>query len=212
MIKFCFLVDKSNPWINTYCSEFLMSKKLEPTKNIVYEVSDMSNFDVCFVLGYMKKIDITKLPEYCKFFVIHESSLPEGRGFAPVTWQIIEGKNKIDICLIKLEEEFDAGDIVLKDKIILDGDELYDEIRHKQACTTFKLIDEFLSIYPEIDSEEQSGEASYYKRRSPEDSKIDPNKSIAEQFDLIRTCNNDDWPAFFEMRNKSYILKIYKNE
>ena len=158
----------------------------------------------------MDIIDAKKLDKSCKFFVVHESSLPQGKGFAPLIWQIIEGKKTIDICLFELEKEVDSGRIVIKDKIKLNGNELYNEIRKKQANATFTLIDLFLKSYPNIEYKEQSGKSSFYKRRSPKDSEINPNKSIKDQFDLLRTCNNQEWPAFFRINGQRYILKIHK--
>lgn len=49
--------------------------------------------------------------------VVHKSDLPKGRGFAPVQWQILEGKADITVCLIEISDDVDAGNI--SDKMIL---------------------------------------------------------------------------------------------
>ncbi|WP_341885428.1 hypothetical protein [Synechococcus sp. UW140] len=58
------------------------------------------------------------------------------------------------------------------------------------------------SAYP------QTGEASYYRRRRPVDSQLDPERTLAEQFDLLRVVDNDRYPAFFEWRGRRYGLDI----
>ena len=58
------------------------------------------------------------------------------------------------------------------------------------------------SAYP------QTGEASYYRRRRPVDSQLDPERTLAEQFDLLRVVDNDRYPAFFEWRGRRYGLLI----
>ena len=41
----------------------------------------------------MIKDDIIDLSKHS--LVVHSSNLPQGKGWSPMTWQIIEGKNKI---------------------------------------------------------------------------------------------------------------------
>ena len=54
-------------------------------------------------------------------------------------------------------------------------------------------------------------EATYYPKRTPRDSEIDPRKSIAEQFDLVRVCDPVRFPAFFYHRGHRYVLKLEKD-
>ena len=62
------------------------------------------------------------------------SDLPEGRGFAPVQWQVLEGKADINVCLLEISEEVDAGNILDEMILSLDGSELYEEIKKKTSC------------------------------------------------------------------------------
>ena len=56
----------------------------------------------------------------------------------------------------------------------------------------------------------QSGCPTFYGRRTPKDSQLDVNKTIAEQFNLLRVCDNLRYPAYFEYMGNKYILKIFK--
>ena len=76
--------------------------------------------------------------------VIHPSELPLGRGWSPVAWQVLEGKNEIPITLFEAESKIDSGIIYYEDKIILNGKELIDEIRFKQGNKTVELILRFV--------------------------------------------------------------------
>ena len=142
--------------------------------------------------------------------MVHESDLPKGRGFAPVQWQILEGKADISVCLLEVSDEVDAGNIFEKMILSLDGSELYEEIRQKQAVVTFELISRFIEKYPNLNFEAQQGMPTFYRRRNPSDSQLDLDKTIRDQFNLLRICNNDDWPAFFELDGVRYTLKIDK--
>ena len=144
--------------------------------------------------------------------VIHESDLPLGKGFAPVQWQILEGKRELPICLLEATERVDSGDIVFKSSFNLSGYELYEDVRSMQAQAIFNVISEFLKIYPNFTRTKQTGEESYYPRRLAKDGKLNIDKSLRDQFNLLRIGNNEDWPSFFFVDDQKYILKIYKHK
>ncbi|MDL5049517.1 hypothetical protein QQ054_26220 [Oscillatoria amoena NRMC-F 0135] len=92
----------------------------------------------------------------------------------------------------------------------LSGLELVDELREKQGVVTQKLVINFIKKYPDIVGVPQHGEESFYPRRRPEDSRLNIDKSIKEQFNLLRVSDNERYPAWFEINGVKYILKIYK--
>ena len=140
--------------------------------------------------------------------VVHESDLPSGRGMSPLTWQVIEGQYEIPICLLEAIDEVDAGAIIYRNTILFDGHELVDELRRGQGEATIELCLRFLSENTPPAGSEQSGFPSTYVRRTTEDSMLNPHKSIAKQFDLLRTVDNDKYPAFFDLRGHRYRLQI----
>lgn len=209
MTNVAFLLDKTNDWLLQFLPENLKTSK-KYNVHICYEEEKVRGFDLVFILGYTKILKNETLSLNKILLVIHESDLPKGRGFAPVQWQILEGKNNITVCLLEASNEVDAGDIF--DKIVLsfDGSELYDEIRKKQALITFELIDRFLESYPNFDFERQEGKPTFYRRRHASNSQLDLDKTLRNQFNLLRICNNKDWPAFFELEGVKYQIKIEK--
>lgn len=58
----------------------------------------------------------------------------------------------------------------------------------------------------------QHGEASHFPRRRPADSLLDPKRSLAEQFNLLRVVDNQRYPAFFHWRDRLYELQIAPDE
>ena len=210
-IKVALLFDKNNTWISKLLdkSQLINYKKRYKFKTF-FDHKKISSYDIVFILGYMKilKKDFLKKNKYP--LVIHESNLPKGRGFAPMQWQILEGKNKITSCLINIDEKADTGKIIIKRKILLKGDELNDEIRKKQAFASLRLMNDFLKKFPKITFKAQKGNPSFLRKRTYKDSMIDLNKNLKSQFNLLRICDNDKYPAFFKYKNKKYILKIFK--
>ena len=136
--------------------------------------------------------------------------MPLGRGFAPVQWQILKNKNKITVCLISINEKIDQGDIILKSIITFRGDELSDEIRFKQATASILLIKKFLKKFPHYILTKQKGKSTFYRRRNKFDSELNLNQSIKKQFNLLRICDNENYPAYFVFKKKKYVIKIFK--
>jgi methionyl-tRNA formyltransferase len=209
MLKIAFLFDKNNDWI---LENFPKNFSLNPNYDVhcFYDEKKIKNFDIVFVLSYTKILKGEILNSNKLLLVVHASDLPAGRGFAPMQWQILEGQNTIPICLLEVAEEVDNGDIYKRGLIQLDGTELYDEMRFKQARAIFDLITQFLEEFPECTPTTQVGIPSFYRRRTPDDSRLDPDKTLREQFNLLRVCNNIGWPAFFELDGVEYTLKIEK--
>ncbi len=170
-----------------------------------------SKYEVVFILSYFNKIEMKYLGRHKHNLVVHASGLPRGKGWAPLFWQILEGKNKIPIVLFEANETIDGGIIYLKDNMIFNGDELYEEIRAKQAEKTKQLCGRFLEVYPSLRKYVQKGKSTFYRRRTPQDSNLDINKSLKSQINLLRIVDNHNFPAFFEYKGHKYILKIFKN-
>lgn len=210
-LKITILIDNPNSWMNSYITEFI-----EKLKNDGHSIrfcnnsEDISEGDVAVFLSCENIIDPKTRAKNKYNLVVHESDLPRGKGWSPLTWQILEGKNEIPITLFEAVDKVDSGPVYSKDKINFQGHELIGEMRDKQAEKTFELILKFIENYPKIESRTQTGEETFYKKRTSKDSELDVNKTIKEQFNLLRVVDNERYPAFFHISGKKYILKVYK--
>lgn len=174
------------------------------------KVSD--NFSIVFILSYFELLDEQFMKRHRHNLVVHESDLPKGKGWSPLFWQILEGKNKIPIVLFEASDKVDSGKILIKDYIILDGTELHDEVREKQANKTVDLCCSFLKKERSLIAVKQKGKSDFYKKRTSKDSELNINKTLKAQFNLLRICNNGDFPAFFKYKGETYILKIFREK
>jgi methionyl-tRNA formyltransferase len=177
----------------------------------IHDKNDIWPGDICFMLGCGQLVPTPILERNTHNLVVHESDLPKGRGWSPLTWQIIEGHSTIPVCLLEAHEAVDSGPVYLKDVLSFSGSELIDEMRRRQAAVTFSLCDEFLHRFPEVVSQkqDQGGRPTFYPRRGPKDSELDPSLSISEQFEKIRCVDNERYPAFFYHGGRRYILKVF---
>ena len=127
-----------------------------------------------------------------------------------MTWQILEGASSIPITLFEAVADLDAGPIHLQQQIALQGHELVEEWRALQAQATLELCLAWFDRYQEVvaAAQPQHGEASQYCRRRPTDSQLDPERSLAEQFNLLRVVDNQRYSAFFHWRGRRYVLQV----
>jgi methionyl-tRNA formyltransferase len=56
----------------------------------------------------------------------------------------------------------------------------------------------------------QTNKPNHYRLRTPQDSQLDVNASLASQFNLLRVCDPERFPAFFEHNGAKYTVKIEK--
>lgn len=208
------IISDIGSWINDHIPELQDSlQKDGHTVSIVHKVAEIPQGDFVFFLGCGQIVPLSILKRNKHNLVVHESDLPKGKGWSPLTWQILEGKNEIPVCLFEAAESVDSGKIYLKETMKFSGAELVDDLRKTQAETSIRLCLQFVREYPSILEKgvEQRGASTFYRRRTREDSRLDPGKTIKEQFNLLRTVDNERYPAFFEINGRKYFLKIERS-
>jgi len=201
------ILTSQNQWFVRYAKE--LQNQLQDSK-LLFEHKDIDgSFDIVFILSYHKIIEDIYLQKSKHNIVIHASDLPKGKGWAPMFWQILDGEKEIPFTMFEASSGVDDGDVYMKNKLSLTGYELNDELREKQANFTIEMCLEFLQNYEKYKTPyPQKGKESFYKKRDSKDSKLDIDKTIKEQFNLLRIVNNDEYPAFFEIDGNRYKLKI----
>ena len=207
------IVSDAQSWINKYIPTLVAAlEKQGHTIKYVHDIQSIPKGDFVFYLGCGQLVPSTILARNRHNLVVHESALPKGKGWSPLTWQILEGKNEIPITLFEAVEKVDNGTIYMSDIMKFKGTELVDELRKVQGKTSIQMCIRFVEEYPDIVASgiEQPAESTYYPRRGPEDSKLDVDKSLREQFNMLRVVDNDRYPAYFELNGMRYTLKIKK--
>lgn len=140
--------------------------------------------------------------------MVHASDPPKGRGFSPLVWQVLEGIDDIPLSMITMAEGADEGDIVMSRMLSFGGHELNEEMRDAIGDAIVQMCLELCAAPLPPKSRAQQGEPTRYSRRRAADSQLDPDRSIAEQFALLRVVDNERYPAFFDLHGHRYILKI----
>ena len=205
------ILTSPNQWFVPYAE--VIHSRIDNSKLFLDHKEIDESYDLVFIISYHKIIEEQYLKKHKHNIVIHESELPKGKGWAPMFWQILEEKNKIPFTMFEASSGVDDGNIYMQKILNLTGFELNDELREKQASFTIEMCLEFVKDYSTYCVPvKQTGQESFYSKRSANDSLLDVNKTIKEQFNLLRIVNNNDYPAFFELNGYRYKLTIEKME
>ena len=62
---------------------------------------------------------------------IHASLLPKYRGAAPIHWAVVNGEKETGVSIFYLNEEIDAGNLILQDKVKIEEDETTGDVYAK---------------------------------------------------------------------------------
>lgn len=196
------------PRLRTWCDARRGTHDVE----LVHRVADLAGGDLLFLVSCAEIVRRPVRERYRATLVIHASDLPQGRGWSPLVWQVSEGKNEIVVTLLEAEDAVDSGAIWHQVVLSLAGHELVDEIHDALFAAELTLMDFAVENLEQIEPRAQDGRSpTYYRRRTPEDSRVDPERSIAEQFDLLRIADPLRYPAFFDYRGQRYEIHLKKS-
>ena len=203
--------DSSHP-VNGYLEKWSLEAKDSHVISILREKSELIGGDILFLISCSEIIDEAERKKFRYCLVIHASDLPKGKGWSPYIWDILNGNEKITISLIEAEDKLDTGRIWEKISVPIPKHYLWDEINDVLFKAEIDLIEYAIINLDQVNPKPQplSKKSSYYRKRTPSDSKVDPNLSISQQFDLIRVCDPIRYPAYFEHLDHKYKLTIEK--
>lgn len=191
-------------WVERNCDSHTVS--------LVRKKADLPGGDLLFLVSCAEIIGVADRAAYQASLVLHASNLPEGRGWSPHIWQIIAGAQDITLSLLEAEDKVDSGRIWWQSTFSVPKHALWDEINESLFKAEIELIDLAVQKLNWVTPRLQDARTTptYHPKRTPDASKLDPNNSIAEQFDLIRVCDPDRFPAFFELHGHKYTLTVKK--
>jgi UDP-2,4-diacetamido-2,4,6-trideoxy-beta-L-altropyranose hydrolase len=209
------LISDAGSWLNAHLPRLIEALwQRGHAVRWIHHPADLAPGDICLLLSCGRLLSPEQLAMHRHNLVVHESALPQGQGWSPMTWQILEGASEIPITLFEATAAIDAGSIYLQRTIALQGTELVEEWRALQAEATIALCLEWLDRYAEVIAlaRPQQGEPSHYRRRRPADSELDPQRPLAEQFNLLRVVDNQSYPAFVMLEGLHLELQIAQHE
>jgi methionyl-tRNA formyltransferase len=123
----------------------------------------------------------------------HAAPLPFGKGGSPIQNLISRGFSETKLTAFRMKPDFDDGDIYLQRNLSLSGSA--HEIFLRISSLTASMIKEMIANWPT--PVPQVGESVVFKRRTPEQSKLDASYDLKKIYDHIRMLDAPEYPKAF---------------
>jgi methionyl-tRNA formyltransferase len=211
-VKISILCSSSVHPVNAILLSWIKRHEQNHKLELIRKTSELTGGDVLFLISCNEIVTAKDRALYSVCLVLHASDLPKGRGWSPHIWELSAGSSEITLSLIEAGDKVDSGRIWKKIKIAVPPTALWDEINDLLFTAEVQLMDFVVASFGTVQPQEQPSDVSptYYRLRTLQDSRIDPYRSLAEQFNLIRVCDPNRFPAFFEYMGVCYLIKLEK--
>lgn len=130
---------------------------------------------------------------------VHDSLLPAYAGFAPLIWALINGEQEVGVTAHMMNAELDAGDIVLQWSVPVGPTDTSTDLFHRTVKLFGPITLEALALIASGRTEwvtQDRSKASFFHKRSVEDSRIDWTWP-AEELDRLVRAQSDPYPNAF---------------
>lgn len=211
-MKITLLCSSEDHPINDYLAEWVARWRGQHEIETVRRIAEASGGDLLFLISCSELVTKADRDCYTAALVIHASDLPQGRGWSPHIWQLLEGRSQFAVTLLEAEDAVDSGEIWHQITCEISEHALWDEINHCLFETELALMDHAVQNWGNIQPRPQDKHRvpSYYPKRSPADSSLDPSRSLTELFNSLRLADPNRFPAFFQLHGHTYKLKVEK--
>lgn len=146
--------------------------------------------DAAFFLHWRWKVPAEVL-EATTCIGFHLGRLPGERGGSPLQWRILDGQTKTTLSMFLMTPETDAGDILGTELVPLHGSAEAIYTRAMEAAAG--MIADWIRIGPRY-RRAQVGEVKTYPRRTPAESLLPEELTLAQVYDRIRMLDAEGYP------------------
>ncbi|MGV4275837.1 bifunctional UDP-4-amino-4-deoxy-L-arabinose formyltransferase/UDP-glucuronic acid oxidase ArnA [Citrobacter farmeri] len=132
-------------------------------------------------------------------FNLHGSLLPKYRGRAPLNWVLVNGESETGVTLHRMVKRADAGAIVAQQRVAISSDDTAFTLHHKLCQTARRVLEQALPAIERKethDVQQNESEATYFGRRTPEDSFLTWNRPATTLHNMVRAVAAP-WPGAF---------------
>jgi methionyl-tRNA formyltransferase len=130
---------------------------------------------------------------------VHDSLLPAYAGFAPLIWALINGEEEVGVTAHMMDDELDAGDIVLQRAVPVGPTDTTTDLFHRTLELFGPITVDGLALIASGRTDwvkQDRTRASFFHKRSIEDSRVDWTWPADEIERLVR-AQSDPYPNAF---------------
>ena len=200
-----FVVAGKKTWNHKLFKDFVQKQQgtwhfIDSTDTLIIDKIKSISPHYIFFLHWSWKVPDEIIENY-ECICFHMTDVPYGRGGSPLQNLIVRGHQITKLTALRMTNEFDTGPVYLQEDLSLGGGA--EEIYLRVTKLSFKMIEKI--IQDDIKPVLQIGEPTIFKRRKPEESKIEQTNSLDKLHDFIRMLDAEDYPkAFLEYEGFRY--------
>lgn len=122
-------------------------------------------------------------------FNLHGSLLPKYRGRAPLNWVLVNGESETGVTLHRMVNRADAGAIIGQQRVAISPDDTALTLHHKLCQTARQVLEQALPAIKRRETRDvlqNESDATYFGRRTPEDSFLTWNRPATTLHNMVR--------------------------
>lgn len=146
-------------------------------------ITDKPDMIVVFSYGVILRDNVLNA---AKCINIHPSSLPKYRGPSPIRTAILNGDSDMDVCLMAMSAEMDAGDIYMRTNLSIDINDTNEMVESNVANIAIEMLDKYMTNPDAYIAKPQIGEPTFTRKFDGTDEIIDWKKTPTEIHNQIR--------------------------
>lgn len=181
-------------------------KKIKTDEARTLFASHKADLGVVVAYGRILPVEFLRAPRLgC--INVHFSLLPQYRGAAPVNWAIVNGEVKTGVTTMFIEEQLDAGPILLQRETEIGGTETAPELMSRLAPMGAELLSETLARLDVITPlPQRDAEATFAPMLEKEDGRIEWSKDASAIERSVRGFQ--PWPnAYTHQAGRHLIIR-----
>jgi len=200
--------------VNTMLYDWIARHQVTHDITLARSTDELTYGDILFLISCTEIITAVDRAKFSNTLLIHASDLPKGRGWSPHIWEILNGAEEVTVSLLEAEDRVDSGAIWKQLRVTIPKHALHNEINEILFRVESDLMDFAVKEFPFAHPQAQDTlvEPSYFSRRTPADSEINPEQTLVSQFNLIRVCDPLRFPANFSLYGHCYKITLEKIE
>ncbi|HEV2782386.1 MAG TPA: methionyl-tRNA formyltransferase [Actinophytocola sp.] len=141
---------------------------------------------------------------------VHDSLLPAYAGFSPLIWALINGEREVGVTAHMMNSDLDAGDIVVQHAVPVSDTDTATDLFHKTVALIAPVTTEALALIASGRTDwtpQDRGKATFFHKRSIEDSRIDWTWT-AEDLERLVRAQSDPYPNAFTFHRGKRIRVV----
>lgn len=167
-------------------------------------------------LGWRKLLDVNKFGDIDRLVNVHPALLPEYKGYHPVPFVLLNQEANHGITAHEITNKMDAGAIILRREIAINQFSTLPSLQYLVNQEMPKFIMELFALIrsEEIELKPNKDRDTVVRapKRTPEDSEVRLEDTVAEMFLKVKASDANRFPAYFMVNGEKVNVRLYRDE